>query len=107
MPTAPVAFLGLVLGFAVADVTGVRPLGGIVLLGAGLWLAVAWRRRAGDAAMWGLGSLYALLFVASHALGAVLGTWPAVLTVAAVAAVASFVVADRPPRRQARFDFLG
>lgn len=97
--TAPVAFLGLVLGFAVADLTGLRPLGGLVLLAAGLWLAREWHRRAGTTVMSGLGLLYAGLFVASHALGDVLGTWGAVVVVASVAAAASWWWADRRAAR--------
>jgi hypothetical protein len=95
VPTAPIAFASLVAGFAVADLTGVRPLGGLVLLAAGLWLAREWRRRRGDAVMWTLGVTYAAGFAISHQLGDLLGTWGAVLTVSAVAGGAAWALADR------------
>ena len=47
MPTWPIAGGSLIAGFAVADVTGVRALGGLVLVAAAAWLAVRWRARAG------------------------------------------------------------
>ena len=95
VPTWPIAGLSLVAGFAVADVTGVRPLGGLVLLAAAVWLAIVWRRRIGFARTAALLGLYAALFVVSHVLGDVLGTWGAVLTVAAVMALATWALADR------------
>ena len=96
MPTWPVAALALVAGFAVADATGVRPLGGLVLLAAGAWCLVRWRRDAGTGRAVALVAFAAAGFVASHLLADVLGTWGAVLTVAAAAALASWLVADRP-----------
>ena len=49
LPTWPVAFGSFVLGFAVADVTGVRPLGGLVLLAGVLWCLPRWWRGASPA----------------------------------------------------------
>ena len=95
MPTWPIAGGALILGFAVADLTGVRPLGGVVLLAAAVWLGLNWRKRAGLARAAALLGLYAALFAVSHVLGDVLGTWGAVLAVAAVMAAATWSVADR------------
>lgn len=95
MPTWPIAGGSLVLGFAVADVTDVRALGGIVLVAAGAWLGHEWRRRAGLGRAIALAALYLAAFVASHVIADALGTWGAVITVAAVVAAASWVVADR------------
>ncbi len=95
MPTAPVAAASLVLGFAVAQATGVRPLGGLVLLAAVAWCALRWRRTAGLAVAALLVAIYAGAFAASHALADVLGTWGAVLTVAAVTGLAAHLLADR------------
>ena len=95
LPTWPIAGLSLVAGFAVADLTGVRPLGGLVLLAAAVWLGLHWRERAGLARAGALLGLYAALFAVSHVLGDVLGTWGAVLAVAAVMAAAAWSVADR------------
>jgi hypothetical protein len=101
MPTWPVAALSLVAGFAVADLTGVRPLGGAVLAAAAAWCFVRWRARAGTARAVALTAFYAAAFAASHALADVLGTWGAVLTVAALAGAAAWAFADAaaPPRR--------
>ena len=93
--TAPIAGLSLIAGFAVADVTGVRPLGGLVLLAAAIWLAIAWRRRVGLARTAALLGLYAALFAVSHVIADALGTWGAVFTVAAVMAAATWALADR------------
>jgi hypothetical protein len=97
--TWPVASGSLVLGFAVAQATGVRPLGGIVLaLGAG-WCALRWRRSVGTARMAGLVGLYVVLFVVSHLIAGTVGTWGAVALVAATMGVATLLVADLPAQR--------
>lgn len=84
----------LLLGFAVAQATGVRPLGGVVLaIGAG-WCAVQWRARAGTFAALALVVLYLAGFAASHVIADAFGTWGAVLFVSAVVGAAAWVVAD-------------
>jgi len=95
MPTAPVAALAFLAGFAVADATGVRPLGGAVLLAAGAWCFARWRRTAGTPRAAALLAFCAAAFVASHALADPLGTWGAVLAVAALVGAATWAVADR------------
>lgn len=100
-PTWPVAAGSLLLGFAVAQATGVRPLGGLVLLlGAG-WCAVQWRARAGTFAALALVVLYLAGFAASHAIADTLGTWGAVLFVSAVVGVVTWVAVDSRPARAA------
>jgi hypothetical protein len=97
-PSSALVAGGLVVGFAVAQGTGLRWLGGLVLLGTGLAAARLWVRRRGWPAAVGLGLLYLAAFVVSHVLALGLG-WPAWLSVAAVTAVAAgvtFGVADRP-----------
>lgn len=96
MPTAPVVAASLVAGFAVADATGVRPLGGLVLAVAVAWCALRWRRTAGAGRAAALVALYLAAFVSSHLLADVAGTWGAVLLVAAVVGAAAWLVADRP-----------
>ena len=94
MPTWPVAAGSLVAGFAVAQATGVRPLGGVVLLAGVGWCAVRWRRRAGTGRAVGLAALYAAAFAGPHGLAHVIGAWPSVAVVAAVVGGASYALAD-------------
>ncbi len=102
MPTAPIAALSLIAGFAVADATGVRSLGGIVLLAAVAWCAWRWRRQAGFGVAALLVVLYAAAFAVSHVLGDALGAWPAVFTVAAVVGFSAWMLADAPAGRLGR-----
>ena len=79
VPTAVLAGLTLVVGFAVAQATGVRA------------------RHAG----WGRVLLVvlagAVCFVASHLLAPHLGAWPAVVLVALVLAAVTYALVDRRP----------
>jgi hypothetical protein len=95
VPTWPVAAGSLVLGFAVAQATGVRPLGGIVLVLAAAWCALRWRAAAGTGVAVALVALYAAAFAAAHVLADALGTWGAVLAVAALVGAAAWAAADR------------
>ncbi len=99
--TWPVVSGSLLLGFAVAQATGVRPLGGIVLaLGAG-WCAMRWRRTVGVARAAALVVVYVAMFVLSHVIADAVGAWPAVVLVAAVAGLAALFGADIPASRTA------
>jgi hypothetical protein len=100
MPTWPIAALSLIAGFAVADVTGVRPLGGIVLLAAAAWCFARWRAAAGTGRAVALVGFYAAAFVVSHVIADALGTWGAILAVSAAVAAASYVLADAPAMRR-------
>jgi hypothetical protein len=76
----------LPLGFGVAAATGVRPLGGLVLLALAL-LAGRWSGRSlGRQSAWYLVVL--ACFVASHLLADTTGAWGAVAIVTAVATAA-------------------
>lgn len=103
-PTAPVAALGLVAGFAVAVATGSRPLGGVVLALCGACCIAVWLRRDGRrVALWlTLACLFA--FALSHVLGLVIGPWPAVVLVAIATAGLCRRVSDaqrgQPHRRR-------
>lgn len=95
LPVAPVAAVGLVLAFALAQGTGVRwPAGAVLLVTAAVCLALAvprvgWRRPLVVVAV-GL-----VVFVASHVVADVLGAWPAVLTAAAVLGATGWWLVDR------------
>lgn len=95
IPSAAVAAGSLVAGYAVAATTGVRELGGLVLLAGGATCWQMWRRTAGPGVAAGLGVAYVAGFVASHPLARVVGAWPSVLTVAAAAGALAYVLADR------------
>jgi hypothetical protein len=92
--TWPVASGSLLLGFAVAQATGIRPLGGIVLIAGCAWCARRWLRGAGAARTAVLVAVYAGAFVASHVVADTLGAWPSVVLAAAVTGIAAYVLAD-------------
>lgn len=81
-------------GFGVAVATGVRPLGGLVLLALAL---LAGRLSGGDRraqVRWYLVVL--ACFVVSHLLGLVVGSWSAVAVVTVVATAAYELLLRRP-----------
>lgn len=101
LPTALVAAVTLVVGFAAAQLSGVRAVGAGVLLAGVAWCVAREARRT---AWWRLGAVVVVggaCFVASHALADALGDWPAVLTAAALLAVVTWALVDAP-RRAAR-----
>jgi hypothetical protein len=96
--TALIAALTLVVGFAVAQVTDVRALGGAVLLLGAAWCAwLSWRW----AAWWRIALVLVLGvvgFVATHVLARTpLGAWPSVLLVAAVLGAATWLLLAPAP----------
>jgi hypothetical protein len=95
LPTAPLAAAGLLGGYTVARKTGIRPLGGAVLGAAGIAAGATWARRDGAATTAALSALYLGGFGASHPLAKKIGAWPAVLSVTAASAAASYLLSDR------------
>lgn len=89
---AVVAPLTLFVAFAVAQSTGVRALGAVILLVGGLWCAVTMWRAVGWWRTIVVGVAFAAAFVLSHPLGNVIGSWPAVLAVAVVVGVLAWVL---------------
>jgi hypothetical protein len=92
--TAPLAAAGLVGGYAVAVTTGSRPLGGLVLAAFALICIAIWIRRDGLRVTATLAASGAIAFALSHALGLVIGAWPAVLLTAAGLGVACWHLSD-------------
>ena len=90
----------LIVGFLVAEVTGVRAVGGVVLLVAIVWCWLLWRRRRGGQVAVGLAAVYVAAFALSHVVGGAIGAIPAVLLVASVVALVTYVLADRHARDQ-------
>ncbi|MFF3322074.1 hypothetical protein [Streptomyces sp. NPDC002889] len=95
VPAGVVAAGGLVGGYGVARWTRQRPLGGVALAAAGAVAARRWHHDAGPRAAAGLSAAYVAAFAGSHPLAKKVGAWPAVLTVAAGVALASWTVTRR------------
>jgi hypothetical protein len=95
IPTWPVAAGALILGFGVAELTGVRAIGGVVLFLGALWCGLRWKFLRGLTVALSLVVLFLALFVISHVLGHQIGAWPSVFVVSAVMAVATWIAADR------------
>ncbi len=95
LPVWPVAAATLFLGFALAQGTGVRALGGAVLLAGGAWCAWRAGRRVGWPAAVGVLVLAVVAFVLSHVAADLLGAWPSVLLAAAVLGATTWAVVDR------------
>lgn len=93
--TAPVTALGLIGGYLVARESGIRPLGGVLLGGAGLLAGRTWLAKTDPATTAALAAIYLGGFGASHPLATKVGAWPAVLGVTAVSAAASHLLSDR------------
>jgi hypothetical protein len=102
LPTGLLAALTLVGGYAVAAATGVRALGGVVLLAGLAVCAALWRRQGGTRRAAVLVVVFVALFAASHLLALAVGAWPSVLLVAAAMFAASHSLADRAPATVAR-----
>lgn len=94
LPTWPVAAGSFVAGFAVAQATGVRPLGGLVLLAGVLWCLPRWHRGVGVVGAAGLTVAYAAAFAASHVLATAIGAWPSVLLLASAIGAGCRVLVD-------------
>ncbi len=94
LPTAALAALGLTGGFGVAVASGSRPLGGVVLAAFGLSCIAVWRRRHSRRATAALTAAGLLAFALSHALGLVIGAWPAVALVSAATAGLYWAASD-------------
>jgi hypothetical protein len=99
--TWPVAAGSLLVGFGVAEATGVRPLGGVVLVAGAGWCALRWRRRAGPGRTAALLLVYLASFAGAHVIGDAVGAWPAVLIAAGVTGLAVWAVADAAVARSA------
>jgi hypothetical protein len=106
LPSAPFAAGTLLAGWAAVEVTGSRPVGGVVLLCGGLGCAALWQRRHGTRTALTLSAVGFSAFVLSHVLALAIGAWPAVLTVSAIAAAIVWLKADAPSAlpREARVE---
>ena len=102
LPSAPFAAATLLAGWGAVEVSGSRPVGGVVLLAGGIGCAALWRRRHGTRTAVELTAVGFAAFVLSHILALAIGAWPAVLCVAAVSAAIVWLKADAPAGYAAR-----
>jgi hypothetical protein len=86
------AALTFIAGFGLAELTGVRALGGLVLLAGGVLCARIALRLAGPGATVALLAVALALFVLSHPLGHAVGAWPAVVVSASLTAATAVLV---------------
>ncbi|HEU4703946.1 MAG TPA: hypothetical protein VFS37_15805 [Conexibacter sp.] len=96
LPTWPIAAGALLLGFAVAELTGVRALGGVVLFLGGLACGLRWRALLGLPHALALVAVFLAGFALAHPLGEAIGSWPAVVLVAAAVGAIAWRAADAP-----------
>jgi len=101
-PTWPIAAGALLLGFAVAEATGVRALGGVVLAIGALLCGLRWRLLLGLPRAFALVAVFLAGFALAHPLGDAIGSWPAVVLVAALVGAVAWRVADVPQLTHAR-----
>jgi hypothetical protein len=102
IPTAALAAAGLIAGFGVAVGTGSRPLGGVVLAVFGVTCIAIWSQRHGRATIVKLTIAGLVAFALSHAIGLLIGAWPAVLLSSAAIAALYWRVSDGPAISYAR-----
>ncbi|HEY2161458.1 MAG TPA: hypothetical protein VGH24_09140 [Solirubrobacteraceae bacterium] len=92
--TAMLSAVGLIAGYGVAVATGSRPLGGVVLAACGLACVAIWARRHDTRTVALLTGGGLVAFALSHALGELIGAWPAVLLTAGVTAAVYWRFSD-------------
>lgn len=95
VPTAVIAAGSLIGGWQVARRTGVRPLGGAVLLAGGVAAGRQWYHTTGPATTSALVATYVGAFALSHPLAKRIGSWPSVLAVSALTAAVAYAASDR------------
>jgi hypothetical protein len=100
LTAALLAAATLIVGFAVASLTGNRALGGVVLIAGGAVCALMWWRLAGPLRAIAAVAVAGVAFVVSHPLGAVMTSWGAVLLVSVLTAIAAYYITP-PPRSSA------
>ena len=99
--TAGLAATGLVAGYGVAVASGSRPLGGLLLAACGLACIAIWSRRHVLRTTVLLTGGGLLAFALSHALGLLIGPWPAVILTAGATFGAYWKLSDsRRPGRE-------
>lgn len=94
LPTAALTSLGLVGGYALANKSGNRQLGGAVMAAANAAALPTWLKQGKGTAL-GLTAAYWGAMGGSHPLAKKIGAWPSVAVVAASTAAAAWAASDR------------
>jgi hypothetical protein len=98
--TSLLAGVTLAVGFGVAQVTGNRPVGGVVLVVGAAVCGYQWWQMAGPLPTFACEFVFFAAFIASHPLAKQMGAWPAVAVVGVAAVVISYVLTTpRVPQR--------
>jgi hypothetical protein len=96
---AAATFLG---GFGAAELTGMRAVGGVVLLAGGVWCVRLALRLAAVRPTVALIAIALALFILSHPLGRAIGAWPAVLVSSTLLASAAGAITHIWPKNGSR-----
>ena len=104
VPTAAVAALTLVVAFAVAQLTEVRALGGLVLAAGVTWCAVRSLQSAGAGRVVAVVLVGAACFVGAHLLAQAINPWLSVLLAAGVLGGVAWLLVDTRPAAGAPAD---
>lgn len=88
--TAVLSGIVLVVGFGVAQASGNRSLGGVILVVGAAYCAIQWWKTAGALRAVLSVAIFSIAFVVSHPLGKVIGSWPSVLLVALITSVSAY-----------------
>jgi hypothetical protein len=95
IPTSLLAAGGLTGGFALAQATRKRQLGGAAFAAAIAAAVPQWRRTAGTGGAAALTGLSVAALAVSHPLAKKIGAWPSVAAVSGAVALASWAAVDR------------
>ncbi|WP_197039887.1 hypothetical protein [Nocardia sp. NRRL WC-3656] len=95
VPTSALAAGGLLGGFALAQATKQRQLGGVVFAAATAAAVPRWRAALGIPGAAALTGLSVGAMGASHPLAKKIGAWPSVAVVSGAVALTSWALADR------------
>ncbi len=85
-------FTALVLGFAIADLSNIRWLGGLILVIIGCYAAWYMWRSCGPPKTLAAIGVVILGFIFSHPLGSILGSYGALFSVALVVAITVWIL---------------
>ncbi|WP_024800319.1 hypothetical protein [Nocardia sp. BMG51109] len=95
IPTSLLAAGGLAGGFALAQATERRQLGGVVFAAATAAAVPRWRRAVGTGGAAALTGMSVGAMGVSHPLAKKIGAWPSVAAVSAVVASTAWLAVDR------------